>query len=640
MGNREDHVPKLRATKRVAPPQWALQEQLLFDTLNKAAREFIARYSRPDGTLVWFDHWPGMDGSDDPYEAFMNLALLYALGGSDELHEASRRIFDGITWQWTEYGQLHRDFDKYYDWMHHGEGYLYLYFLGLAGPSTLKDRQRASSFAAMYTGDDPDAPNYDKERKLIRSPLNGSQGPRFEVNAEDWSTHRGILDDYLAPYEDIPGVEFQSGKCAWSNDEVYGHLLRMMNERMNRGDVPLNLNATGLLTHAYMMNGGEKLKQWVIDYVGAWQERAHRNGGIIPDNIGLSGEIGEYNDGKWWGGYYGWRWPHGFMTIIEPLTNACMNLALLTGDLQGLQLAREQLDRNWELRKEQGGKWLVPYKRFDSGWADYREALPKYPVYLWSMSMADEDLERVERIPKDHDWNEVIVPRFSGRDPVTGRETKHYIGNTQPWYQFIRGLNPGYPERILGANYEMIGNQLAKMRAPEGDPYAWTEHFNEGIYSAIHIWQEMCPVYFEGLVQLTLGGPMHISHGGLQFGRVRYYDAKAKRPGLPHGVSALVEKLTHDSATLHLVNTSLFDARELIIQAGVFGEHRFTNVEIIGPNGDVIETSAVDGKWLQVELPEGTGITLRLGMERFANTPTYAMPWPEKDKQMIQGRLA
>lgn len=639
VSQQKENIASITATHRIAPPGWALQEQLLFDTLNKAAKEFVARYTRPDGTLIWFDHWPGMDGSDDPYEGFMNLALLYVLGGSDELYEISRRIFDGITWQWTEYGQIHRDFDAYYDWMHHGEGYLFFYFLGLAGPATLKDRQRAQGFAAMYTGDDRDAPNYDKELRLIVSPLTGSRGPRFEVTEEDWSTHRGILDDYLAPYEDIPGVNFESGKCAWSNDEVYKHLIAMMNERMNRGDVPLNLNATGLVTHAFMECGDEKLRQWVIEYVKAWQERAERNGGIIPDNIGLTGQIGEYNDGKWWGGYYGWRWPHGFMTIIEPLTNACMNLAMLSGDLSGLQLAREQLDRNWDLRKEQDGKWLVPYKHFDSGWTDYREAQPKYPIYLWSMSMADEDLERVERIPKDHDWNEVIVPAFSGRDPKTGRETKHYIGNTQPWYQYIRGLNPGYPERILSANYELISNQLVKMRSQDGNPYNWTEHFNEGIYSAIHIWQEMCPVYFEGLVQLTLGGPMHISHGGLQHGRVRYFDCLKKRTGLPEGISALVEKLTPDSVTVQLVNTSLFNAQSLIVQAGVFGEHQFTDGEIVSHDGEITGSVTVNGKWLQVEMPEGTRITLRLAMKRFVNAPTYAMPWPEDDKQRIQGRI-
>ena len=126
----KDHVmPFIRASEQITPPQWAMQEQLLFETLNKAAKEFVDRYTHPDGTLIWFEHWPGMDGSDDPYEGFMNLALLYVLGGSRELHEVSRKIWEGITWQWTEYGQIHREFDAYYDWMHHGEGYLFLYFL-------------------------------------------------------------------------------------------------------------------------------------------------------------------------------------------------------------------------------------------------------------------------------------------------------------------------------------------------------------------------------------------------------------------------------------------------------------------------------------------------------------------------------
>ena len=80
-----------------------------------------------------------MDGSDDPYEGFMNLALLYVLGGSDESYQLARQMWDAITWQWTEYGQIYREFDAYYDWMHHGESYLYLYFLGLADPSSLKD---------------------------------------------------------------------------------------------------------------------------------------------------------------------------------------------------------------------------------------------------------------------------------------------------------------------------------------------------------------------------------------------------------------------------------------------------------------------------------------------------------------------
>jgi hypothetical protein len=49
--------------------------------LGDRVRRSLLRAS--DGTLIWRDRWPGMDGSDDPYEGFMNMPLLYALGGSE-----------------------------------------------------------------------------------------------------------------------------------------------------------------------------------------------------------------------------------------------------------------------------------------------------------------------------------------------------------------------------------------------------------------------------------------------------------------------------------------------------------------------------------------------------------------------------
>jgi len=81
-------------------------------------------------------------------------------------------------------------------------------------------------------------------------------------------------------------------------------------------------------------------------------------------------------------------------------------------------------------------------------------------------------------------------------------------------------------------------------------PAKWiSDGYNRNELSSIHKWQEMCPVHPEGLLQLTLGASMHVSHGGLQHARDRYYDATARRPGLPPGVSALMEKLTNDSMT-------------------------------------------------------------------------------------------
>ncbi|MBW7460155.1 hypothetical protein K0U00_39445, partial [Paenibacillus sepulcri] len=353
-------------------------------------------------------------------------------------------------------------------------------------------------------------------------------------------------------------------------------IIRMMNERMARGDVPLNLNATGMVANAYLYSGQQQLRDWVLEYVDAWKERAETNGGIMPDNVGLSGIIGEYMDGKWWGGYYGWRWPHGFITIIEPLVNAASNAVLLTGDMERLNVARDQLDRNWELRKTVNGRSSVPYKHTDAGWTDYRPADPFIPIHLWFISMADEDLERIRRIGLDESSLEITIPGVSGTSAETNKSTKHYNGNTVPWFQYMQGNNPGYPERILDANYRLIGNQLHKMRSPEGDPEEWrSDGFNLEDLSSIHKWQEMCPVYFEGLLQTTLGAPMHISHGGLQHASVRYYDGVRQRPGLPEDVGALVESISSGSLMLQLVNLSLFERKEVIVQAGAFGEHRF-----------------------------------------------------------------
>ena len=54
-----------------------------------------------------------------------------------------------------------------------------------------------------------------------------------------------------------------------------------------------------------------------------------------------------------------------------------------------------------------------------------------------------------------------------------------------------------------------------------------------------HHWQERNPVSTETLVQQTCGGPAAIYHGGLLHVRLRYFDAVARRPGLPVDTAAL-----------------------------------------------------------------------------------------------------
>ena len=642
-------IKRAKVSSKAAAPEWAKLERQIITTLNEVAPEFVARYTRSDGSIIWRDEWPSMDGSDDPYEAFMYLALFYTIGGSEEVYELARKMWDSITLQWTEYGQIHREFDGYYDWMHHGEGYLFHYFFGLTKPESLIDRQRAARFAGMYTGKDKEAHNYDRAKKAMLSPLTGSRGPRQVVTHEDWETHRTVLDDYLAPYEDIVKTDFSTMRCHWSDPEVYDDLIKKMNERMNRGDVPLNLNSTSLLTHAYMYSGDADLKQIMLEYLEAWMDRKDANGGIMPDNIGTSGKIGEFNDGKWWGGYYGWRWPHGFMTIMEPITNAAMNAVLLTGDYKYLDLPRSQFDLIWSLRKEIDGVTKVPHRHFDAGWADYRLPSARHMIYLWTSSMAQEDLDRILALPRDNNWDAIYIPGVSGGDKATGRDTKHYIANTLPWFQFVQGHLPNYPVEILQANLELIKIQLRKMRSNTGNPRNWDSYdpatADEVVgldlrvpgYN-IHAWQEFNPVYFEGLGQMVFGGPMHISHGGLQHGKVRFFDGKLKRPGLPPDVAVIVDGMDATTLSMQVANIGL-DAQELFIQAGTFAEHRFESVVITGADGATSEM-AIGDKWFALDLVGGAVASLKFVISRYVNDPNYETPWSARSDwdPIIKGR--
>ncbi|MCA1594851.1 MAG: hypothetical protein LC772_00265, partial [Chloroflexi bacterium] len=286
-----DFIPSrmngLQLIRPVSPPRWALLQRRLLDTMSRAAAEFTDRYTRPDGSLIWRETWRGMDGSDDGYESFYNFPLLAALGGDMAIDALARREWEAVTTQFTRYGQVYREFDGYYDWMHHGESSLLFYFLGLTNPGDLRMLGRARRFAAMYMGEDSEADNYDPERRQIRSPINGSRGPRFKNSAEDWVTHRPILADYPSPFEDVPGCV--DGRANWNDDAIFEEILQRMNDRMMRCDIPLNLTATSLMTHAFLLTGEEKYRAWVLDYTSAWIDRAKQNGGILPDNVGPSG---------------------------------------------------------------------------------------------------------------------------------------------------------------------------------------------------------------------------------------------------------------------------------------------------------------------------------------------------------------
>lgn len=596
-------LPTVGPGERATPPSWARRERELLAASEEAAVAFVERYTRPDGSLPWRAAWPGLDGSDDPYEAFQGLPMLYLLGGGQHLLELSHRQWEAVTRQWTAYGQIHREYDGGYDWMHHGEADNLLRLLGMADPRHARMRERVVRFAGFYTGDDPAAPNYDPELRLIRSPLTGSRGPRFTVTADDWSTHREVLDAYPPPFEDIPGVDGPT--CPWTDDRVFAEILSRMNARMTRGDVPLNLTSTSLVAHAYLLTGDERYRRWVLDYHDAWQRRTHRNGGIIPDNVGLDDVIGQYMEGKWWGGYYGWRWPHGASQLVEAVAIGSMNAALLGGGTAALDLVRSQLDALWALGYDDGGTWVVPHRHRDAGWTDYRPPDPRVPVACWSLSHDPDDLERVLRLSGSDGWG---VP--------TDRIAKaNGAANSHHWLAFLLGRNADYPVQILDVNHAQLLRRLDEIAHDNGDPADWD----------IHHWQDQSPIFVEGLVQLMFGAPLHLYHGGLQHATVRYYDGQARRPGLPPDVAALVEQVEATSATVTVVNCAERAERDVVVQAGAFAEHTIEQATVVSRTQR--RECPVDGPWLRVRLGPSAQITLRLRLRRFSRAPSYASPW-------------
>ena len=602
-------IPEITIQSRIVPPTWAIRQRELMRLMDRAALPFVEHSTRADGTLDWRTKWSSMDGTDNGYESFLSFPLFYLLGGGEHMHQIGRKEWDAITWQFEDYGTVQREFVTGFDWFHHSESYTYIYYLAMSDPNHHIDRTRALRYAAMYTGEDPLAPNWDAEKRMIRAPLNGSKGPRFVTTQADWDYHRPILASYLAPYEDISGHDASDPlfKVDWTDDVTFAKVLAQINQRMTRGDVPLNLSATSMVTNAYLYTGADKYKTWVLEYLQAWEEHTKKNNGIMPDNIGPDGTMGELMDGKWWGGYYGWRWPHGARNIVEPALVAGSCALLMTGDLAHLDLARSQLDMLWEQRREEDGVLKVPARRGDQGWFDFRPPDPYLYIHLYYLSQSEQDLARLNKVfPNRED--------FVGLPPDWGAG-KAGICPPKAWFAFSEGNNPSYLDQVFESTHSSMCHALDRLDNDNTDPET----------RECYHFQNMNPVVPEALIQMAMGTPAAIYNGGLLQSHLRYFDPQQNRPGLPQHVAALVERVAGDMAELTLVNTDPVTACSVLIQAGSFGEHEFTEVQLQNQATDN-QRLAVNNRYLQVNLGPAAQTKLHLGMQRFAHQPSYALP--------------
>ena len=635
-------MARVTASQVDAPPSWAVLQRKLISLMEEAAPAMSRKYADRGGTWYW------SDDMDDYYERSYNWCLLYALGGGEHLVDlalkhwnATTRLFDdrdgnrANNLDYThgcrkklkysihnEYFSLAHPGDA--EWHHMGEGNMAFYDFGVADPTISENARRARRFAGMYIGEDPEAPNWDPEHRIIRSPINSSQGPYLKATLNEAMDylHGGtslynpawkprVTGTRSCLYPIVKDLEFGW----WDDPEKADEIVGLFNDIILNGDIAANLSATGLVTNAYLYTGDPKYRQWVLDYFEAWMDRARQNGGIIPDNVGPTGKVGEQRDGVWYGGLYGWNSGYGYTRLFHSLTVATECAVLLSGDLGYTETLRAQLRillENSVTRDD--GHLLTPVRITPDGW--YRgggddpvmlgpQSLRVYePAHLYHMTMSAEDRATILQLregDKERDWNEVTFHA----DRRADWETEYSR------FQYYDGENPDWPVKALTAQYQQALNDHERIMADGRDVPQLIEANEE----------PPNPVYTKVLTQTMLGSPHSVYHGGLLRATVRYFDTDRVRPGLPEDVGALVDKLSADAVGIQLVNLSGSETRHLIVQAGAFGEHEFTSVRHD-------ETAAtVDGKYFEVQLPPSTSIRVEAGLSRFANDPSYAFPW-------------
>ncbi|WP_431279573.1 hypothetical protein [Leifsonia poae] len=446
------------------------------------------------------------------------------------------------------------------------------------------------------------------------------------------------MKPYGLPLDDLEGIEEWDDLATDENARRMGDAIQ---ERLGRGDTAANLSSTSLVTNAWLYDHDHEFAAWVLEYVAAWRERAESNGGLIPDNVGPSGAVGELHDGRWYGGHYGWAWPHGLPTVETGALVAVINESIITGRTDQLDLARAPLDTviaegivttGAEAAKKMGWGWvqkvgleedapiqLVPYRHNTSGWFDFNPVQLSFPVWLWWLSNEASDLHRLESIEAESGFDWRATRWFHDKEEQ---------GHEAPWVSYLLGRNPGYPEDALEMALGQVTRRLAMMRAT---PYGPSD-------DDIHWWQRLNPVATEVLTQLTTGAPPALYNGGLSVARVVFGDAAAARPGLPADVAALVSEVDAHGVRLELVNLSEHQPREVIVQAGGFGEDRIDAVtydELIdgypGSARDYLipqpslgsTTLTASTSRITVVLPPLSAIGMRLDITRRAYAPAH-----------------
>ena len=594
------------------PPSWALLERKLLEANVEACREFFTTHFDELGNLIHTPTFGALEGPDDAYESFYNWTLLYTLGAPSQILEMFRKgqeahlrqykALKTVTTEIAREGAYYKEFPPMVDWHHIGEGLRAFLYEGLCDPGDARFQKRMRRFAGFYMNRDPEAPNYDAKQKIIRSLLNGSRGPMLRMATRpDWSGDplrgRFILDNLGGPLDYM---------------EHYPLKLAHFDEYLTvEGDHPLNLSATVLALNAYMLDQSVDYKNWLLEYVDAWKKRILSNGGNIPTNIGLDGEIGGVFGGHWWGGTYGWNFhpwspEHGEQHFRNLFDKGAWpgfgNALLLTGEMGYVEVLRRQMDNLYAQKKIVKGEVHLPHN---------------YGIFVKKMGPPGKNLNRGEilglgtREPGWFNWEpDWFVPRIT--EIFLWSMDRRDLDRVpkEGWIGFLQGQEPGYPVRALELEFARIQRTLRRMRENVTPPDSW---LGDSVYG-------YNPASTDALLKLMMGG----YHGGLIWtlhARLRYFDPLRHRAGISEDVAALITQMDAEKTRVTLVNVNQVESREVIIQTGGYGEHLCTRVEVGG------QSHTVNNRFFRLRLSPGAGGELVVYHRRYANSPTLAFPW-------------
>ncbi len=565
------------------PPSWALLERDLIKANAEACEIFFDRYFDDRGWLECVERWGGDDGPDDAIENLTHWPILYALGAPDSVRRLYTKGWEGHLRQYTRAktvdvpmardGMYYKEFPVMFDWLHNGEGLTVFNLMGLGDPHDPAFVARVRGYAGFYMNEDPGAANYDPQHKIIKSLINGSRGPLLRLaTGLDWAGDPIEVENRFKPRHGEDTYAQMVAHFQGYNDVI--------------GDHPSNLSATTLALNAYMLTHEPKYKQWLLDYVDAWRERAIANNGILPSKVGLDGTVGGAA-GPWYAGVYGWDFGYKHPVTGQPVPRNTTHLALIglgnayliTGDDRYLDVWRKHLAAINSHAKVVDGRMLYPHMYGAEGWHDYRPS--PYAAgadELWYWSMKDDDR------------------RLAPRDD---------------WYDFLDGKAAGYPERALRGDFSRIRARVQAIRDDTTTPD--TRLADDPLGNN--------PATVDALLRLVLGGISPGNRGTVLHCRVRYFDPAARRSGLPPDVAALVEGMTADTTTLRLVNLCQTAPRTVVVQSGAYGEHTCDRVTLDGREIPIGAPS------FSVLLAPGAGSQLVLKVRRYVNAPTLMPPW-------------